>query len=231
MRYSTFFLIGTMLAAGTAQAANTAVNVKGKITPPACSADISEGADLDWGSIAHSDLSDTDFTVLSAKPATIKVSCEDDTKTRIAFWATDANIASAIAGKKVPNTTGNNGNELRRVFGIGLDPVTGKQIGNFTMIGKTSSYDGTENNTYLGYTDSGSAHNVVNFAAKLFSEGWAIGSHQEWTVLDNTSKQAVSASEFTFTFDVVPQINKKSQITNAQEVPFAGTAQFFVRYF
>lgn len=231
MRSAKIFLLGTMLAAGTAQAANTAVNVTGKITPPACSADISEGADLDWGNIPHSDLKDNTFTVLSAKPATLKVSCEDDTKTRIAFWATDANMASAIAGIKVPNTSGNNGDELRRVFGIGLDPITGKPIGNFTLIGKTSSYDGTENNTYLGYTDSGGSHNVVNFAAKVFSEGWAIGNHQEWTVLDNTTRQAVSASEFTFTFDVVPQINKKSQITNAQKVPFSGTAQFFVRYF
>lgn len=229
MRYSKYLILGAMMAAGTAQAANTAINVQGKITPPACNAEMSVGADLNWGDIPHSTLNANDMTVLDAKTATLKVTCEPETKTSIAFWVTDANSASALVGKKI-GTGGNNGNDANRIFGIGFDPVTTKKLGNFTLIGKTSSFDGTENSTNFGYIDNGSAHNATNFAVMPFSQGWGMGLPQEWTVLDTTSKPA-SASDFTFTFDVVPQLNKKSEITNAQEVPFAGTAQFFVRYF
>ncbi|MRT59009.1 DUF1120 domain-containing protein [Enterobacteriaceae bacterium RIT693] len=226
MRYSKLFLMTSLLVAGSAHAANPTINVSGKITPPACSASIVGGGEnLVWDPISHNNLSNTTFTPLTAKAATLSVTCEDGLKTHIAFWATDANAASAIPGVKVPDTTLDNGNAADRIFGIGLDPVTNNKIGNFTLVGKTSSYDGTENSAKFGYGGRG----VESFAITNF--GWGYRFAEDWTVLDTTTNQAAVANTFTFTFDVVPQINRKSQITNAQEVAFAGSAQFYVRYF
>jgi len=214
------------MAASYGAVANPTINVSGKIAPPACSASIVGGESLDWGSVSHNSLSENEFTVLPAKQATLQVQCEQGLTTHIAFWAVDSNPGSAIAGKNV-NGIGSNGNDSNRIFGIGKDPVTGKNIGNFTLAGKTSSYDGTVNDKKYGWT-GGSGHNSTAFSSQ--NMGWGYKFSEDWTVIDDKDK-AVAANLFTFTFDVVPQINKKSQITNAQEVPFACKAQFFVRYF
>lgn len=225
MHYSKLFLMTSLMVAGSAHAANPTINVSGKITPPACSASIVGGEDLVWDPISHNSLSDTTFTVLEAKPATLKVQCDNGLKTHMAFWAKDANATSAIAGVMVPGTSLPNGNAAERIFGIGMDPVTNKKIGNFTLIAKSSSFDSTENSTELGFGGRG----AVKFSSAVF--GWGYKLTEDWTVLDVGTHLPAEANTFTFAFDVVPQINKKSEITNAQEVPFAGTAQFFVRYF
>ncbi|MEW5561944.1 DUF1120 domain-containing protein [Enterobacter asburiae] len=224
-------VLSTIMATGSVLAANPTINVSGKITPPACHANIAGDGNLVWDPISHNSLSNTAFTALEAKPATLQITCESGLTTRMAFWSVDANASSAAPGIKVPGTSGSNGENAARIYGIGLDPVTNNKIGNFSLIGKTSSYDGTENNQTVGYVDNGSGHNTESFGVANLTQGWGLGSTQEWTVLDVTSKTPALANSFTFTFDVVPQINKKSQITNAQEVPFSGSVQFFVRYF
>ncbi|MEW5561943.1 DUF1120 domain-containing protein [Enterobacter asburiae] len=226
MCYSKLFLITSLMVAGSAYAANPTINVSGKITPPACDASIVGGGEnLVWDPISHNSLSNTTFTPLPPKSATLSVTCEDGLATHIAFWATDANAASAIAGIKIPGTIYDNGNVAARIFGIGMDPVTNKRIGNFTLVSKSSSYDGTENSSKFGYGGRG----TESFAVSNF--GWGYPTVEDWTVLDTTTNQPAVGTAFTFTFDVVPQINKKSEITNSQEVAFAGSAQFFVRYF
>ncbi|MRT59008.1 DUF1120 domain-containing protein [Enterobacteriaceae bacterium RIT693] len=225
-------ILSTVMVTGSVLAANPTINVSGKITPPACNASIIGGGTLVWEPVSHNSLSNTTFTALAAKPATLQVTCESGLNTRMAFWSVDANAGSAIPGINVPGTSGgSNGANPARIYGIGLDPVTNNKIGNFSLIGKTSSYDGTENDQTIGYVDNGSGHNSESFGVANFSAGWGLGSIQEWTVLDVTTKKPAVANSFTFTFDVVPQINKKSQITNSQEVPFSGSVQFFVRYF
>ena len=228
MRYSKLLLVSTIMAAGSTYAAGPNINVSGKILPPACSASMAGGDNLVWDPISHNTLSDSDFTLLEAKEATLQVHCDDGLSTHIAFWATDANKDSAIPGRRAPATNNlPNGDAADRIFGIGFDPVeTKNKIGNFTLIGKSSSYDGTVNSITYGYNNSKSSN---LFAQALFGHGYNFS--EEWTVVQEGTNIPAAANMFTFTFDVVPQINRKPLITNSQTVDFAGSAQFFIRYF
>lgn len=226
MRYSKLLLVSTIMAAGSAYAAIPTINVSGKILPPACSANMVGGDNMVWDPISHNELSDTNFTLLVAQEATLQVHCADGLKTHVAFWAIDANPSSAVPGAKVPGTNLPNGNVTDRIFGIGVDPVTGGKIGNFTLIGKSSSYDGTVNDNNYGYNTSKTSN---TFALASFGNGYRFA--EEWTVVEEGTNNPASANAFTFVFDVVPQINIKRLISNNEEVDFAGSAQFFVRYF
>lgn len=229
MRISKIAVLCAMVAAGAAQAQTADISVKGKIAPPACTASFIGGGNLDWGTVSHNELSETNTTILSEKEVTLQVQCSEGQKTHIAFWATDPNKASALPGQKIPGYTNwDNGNAADRIFGLGMDPVTGKKLGNFTMISKSSAFDGTEQKTKFGYTrDMTGATNTFT----LSDFGWGYMWNEQWTVLGADNAKPAAANTFTFTFGVYPQLNKKTEITGTQEVPFAGTAQFNVRYF
>lgn len=217
--------VAATIASMNSQAA-TDINVNGKITPPACTATVSGGSNLDWGSIAHTQLSATDFTTLPAKQAIISVSCPTGTTTSVALWMVDPNQSSAMAGKDSNGRTGHGWTD--RGFGLGLDPITQKPIGNFTMNPTQTSVDGTVNSSKFGYvTDSG--HTATSFGVTSMAS-WAYKKTEDWTAVDSTGKPA-TGQNFTWTFDVEPQLNKSSNISNSVEVPFSGTAQVNVRYF
>ncbi len=232
MRFSRLSTLAAALCAcatfSTAHAQSANVNVQGVITPPACSAQFVGGADLDWGVISHNSLSAATMTVLTPKNVTLQTQCEEGLTTRMAFWAADANPASAMAGVRVQGTSTANGDDVNRVFGIGMDPVTNQKLGNFTMIPTSSSYDGTVSSTYFGWVNT-STHTETNFTRAAF-DGYGYQKNTDMTVYDTNSNPAL-ANTFTFSMDVVPQLNNSSAITNTQEVPFSGTAQFYVRYF
>lgn len=227
MRSSKIFLITSLMVASSAYADDVTVKVKGKITPPACQATIVGGETLDWGTISHSDLS-SGFTFLPRKEVMLKIQCDAGLTTKMSFYTKDGNAASAMPGGRVPGTSLDNGESPERIYGIGMDPVTNEKIGNFTLVSKTSSYDGTENKTQFGFAGKGSGASTGVFATAVF--GWGQNHNEEWTVLDDKGQPA-SANVFTFTFDAVPQINFKSKITNTQEVLFSGSAHFTVAYF
>ncbi|WP_322011220.1 DUF1120 domain-containing protein [Paraburkholderia sp. J12] len=222
-------LLGTFASAGTAHAQSTNVNVQGLIVPPACSAQFAGGADLDWGTISHNSLSDKTMTVLKSKSVTLQTQCDDGLTTHMALWAVDANPQSALTGIRVPGTNGLNGDDSTRIFGIGMDPLTNQKLGNFTMIPTTSSYDGTVNSKNYGFVRT-STHTETNFSTSSFTDNSGYETNTDHTVVDAANNPAV-ANTFTYSFDVYPQLNKKSAISNSQEVPFNGTAQFYVRYF
>lgn len=213
---------------GVAHAQSANVNVQGLIVPPACSAQFVGGADLDWGSISHNSLSPTTMTVLSPKSITLQTQCDDGLTTHMAFWAVDANPQSALPGIRVPTTENTNGEDPNRIFGIGMDPVTNQKLGNFTLIPTSTSYDGTVNQDFYGYVIT-STHTETTFTSSLF-RGHGYRKNTDLTVFDLNGNAAV-ANTHTFSFDVYPQLNTSSAITNSQEVPFNGTAQFYVRYF
>ncbi|WQG57898.1 DUF1120 domain-containing protein [Pseudomonas sp. RTB3] len=105
------------------------INVKGIITPAACTVNVPTGNDLDWGEITWDSLSKTDFTTLPAKTARIDINCPEGTTTKTAMWIVDADPTSAMIGKNSAGRTDHA--DSGRIFGIGFDPVTKKQIGNF----------------------------------------------------------------------------------------------------
>jgi hypothetical protein len=219
----------TFAAAGAAHAQSANVTVRGLIVPPACSAQFVGGADLDWGTISHNLLNATTMTVLDKKTVTLQAQCDGGLTTHMAFWAVDPNASSALAGIRVPGTNNNNGEDSGRIFGLGMDPVTHQKLGNFTMIPTSSSYDGNANSTSYGTVKS-TAHTETSFSTVDFNNNYGYLTGSDYTVLDTTNNPAV-ANTFTMALDVYPQLNKSSSITNAQEVPFSGTAQFYVRYF
>lgn len=211
-----------------AQAQVIDVSVNGKTKPPGCKASIG-GAGLSWGDISWASLSPTQMTTLPRKPITLQVQCPAGTKIRSAFWATDPKAASAQTGPDTPSANhAANHEDARRIFGLGMDPVTGQKLGNFAMISTGSSFDGTQQNAQLGFAGSGD-HTATAFAATDI--GWAIPKDEDWTVWDSTANAPAAASMFTFSFDVEPQLNTANKITATQEVEFSGLAQFNVRYF
>jgi hypothetical protein len=218
--------LAAMTAALCAWAAAGAAHAQSGSEPSACAANIVGGGDLNWGRLSHNALSPGGMTVLDPRPITLQVQCANGQKTHVAFWATDTNPQSAMAGTSVNGAP--NGNDPARIFGLGVDPVTGQKIGNFTLVARHSTYGDTTNGSSFGYVNT-LAHSATSFVAASFS-GIGYGTNQEWTVLDSTGSPAL-ASTFTFTFDVYPQLNTSKAISNAQEVPFSGAAQFYVRYF
>ena len=91
-----------------------------------------------------------------------------------------------------------------------------------------SSYDGVAQKSYHGYVAS-TAHTETAF--NLAYMGDAIPRGQDWVVWNTEAGKAAVAADYTFTFDVEPQLNMRTKLTATEEVPFAGSAQFNVRYF
>jgi hypothetical protein len=228
MRLLQYFFVLFLVAFASTANAQTNVTVNGTISPPGCNASFSGGGSLDWGTIPWSSLSSTVMTTLPGKAVTFQVQCPTGTLVSMAFWVVDPNKASAMTGPNTtsPNSTANHG-DANRIFGIGMDPVTGQKLGNFSMISTGAAFDGTAATTF-GYTPSGT-HTGTSFGQVTI--GWAMNTTEDWTVWNSTTSKPASATLHTFTFNVEPQLNIKTNITATQEVPFSGVAQFNVRYF
>lgn len=221
--------ITTALCSGillcTSATASMDINVHGVIAPNACSATVIGGGNLDWGITQHESLNQTKLNTFPAKQVTLQFNCPSDQS--VAFWAIDPNASSAMVGT---NTGGHTGHaDANRIFGLGMDPVTGNKLGNFTLSPISSTVDGTTNKTSFGYQLSGS-HSGTTFL-RVLNSAWSYSKAEDWTPWDeNTSKPAVGKS-FAWVFDVEPQLNKGNMITNAQQVDWQGTAQINVRYY
>jgi hypothetical protein len=228
MRLSQYFSVLFFVALSLNANAQTNVTVNGIISPPGCNATFSGGGSLDWGAIPWSTLSTTAMTTLPGKAVTFQVQCPAGTKVSMAFWAVDPNKASAMTGPNTssPNGTSNHGCATC-IFGIGMDPVTGQKLGNFSMISISSSFDGRAA-TSIGYSVT-TTHTGTSFSP--MSMGWPIDMREDWTVWDTANTRRASATLHIFTFNVEPQLNLRTNITATQEVPFSGVAQFNVRYF
>jgi hypothetical protein len=228
MRLSQYFSVLFFAAFSLNANAQTNVTVNGIIGPPGCDATFSGGGSLDWGTIPWSSLSTTAMTTLPRKAVTFQVQCPAGTQVSMALWAIDPNSSSAMTG---PNTSSPNGSPNHGcatcIFGIGMDPVTGQKLGNFTMISTGAGFDGTAA-TNIGYVVT-ATHTSTVFTPMTI--GWPIDMREDWTVWDSANNRRASATLHTFTFNVEPQLNSSTNITATQEVPFSGVAQFNVRYF
>lgn len=204
----------------SSQAQALELTVKGKITPPACHAEMDGGGVLTWEPIAHKDLEANDFHKLERKDATLKITCDNETQASFAVQ-TEKSDDTAIVG-------GGGQHAADRIFGIGTDPVTNKKLGNFIMLHKAGSYDDVEV-TRFGAGSRLQASDIYDQV--LWTRGYATKTaSEEYTILDQTTAKPASASVFTYTWAIEPALNKKSEITSTQEVPFEGKAILTVRY-
>lgn len=201
------------------------INVHGIIAPNACTANIVGGDGLDWGIMQHENLKQTSINNFQAKQVTLQVSCPSNQS--VAFWATDPNENSAMVGENTDGRTGHA--DASRIFGLGMDPVTGNKLGNFTLNPVSSTVDGVTNSTSFGYQNGG-AHNGTSFS-KVLNANWSYKKTEDWTPWDETKNTPSAGKSFSWVFDVEPQLNRGDMITNAQQVDWQGTAQVNVRYF
>ncbi|MDC7871271.1 hypothetical protein TH60_17415 [Pantoea ananatis] len=205
--------------------AGTDINVHGIIAPNACTANVVGGEALDWGITQHEDLNQTELNTFAAKQVTLQVSCPSEQK--VAFWATDPNASSALLGVNTNNRKGHA--DSTRIFGLGMDPVTGNKLGNFTISPVSSTVDGVTNTTSFGYQNGG-AHNSTAFS-RVLNADWSYKISEDWTPWNETTSAPASGKVISWVFDVEPQLNAGNMITNAQRVDWQGTAQINVRYF
>lgn len=201
------------------------INVHGVISPSACTAGIIGGDNLDWGVIQHENLKQNELNTFPKKQVTLQVSCP--AAQSIAFWATDPNENSAMVGT---NTDGRIGHaDSSRIFGLGMDPVTGKKLGNFTVSPVSSTVDGKTNSQNFGFQISGS-HNGTIFLPVL-SSAWSYKKTEDWTPWDESKMRPASGKSISWLLEIEPQLNTGSNITNTQRVDWQGTAQVNIRYF
>lgn len=201
------------------------IKVHGVIAPNACTASLIGVEGLDWGITQHEDLNQTSFNTLTGKKVTLQVSCPSAQS--VAFWATDPNESSAMVGQNTSTQTGHA--DISRIFGLGMDPVTGNKLGNFTITPVMSTVDGVPNSTSFGYQNSGS-HDGTLFS-KVLNSAWSYKKNEDWTPWDEATNKPASGKSISWVLNIEPQLNKGNQITNAQRVDWEGTAQVNVRYF
>lgn len=201
------------------------INVHGVIAPNACTANVVGGDALDWGITQHANLQQTSLNNFTAKQVTLQVNCPANQS--VAFWATDPNTTSALVGININNRVGHA--DPTRIFGLGMDPVTGNKLGNFTLNPISSTVDGKTNTNSFGY-QVGGAHNGTSFI-KESNEKWSYKKSEDWTPWDESTNKPALGTSFSWIFDIEPQLNRGDMITNAQRVEWQGTAQLNVRYF
>ncbi|WP_223815732.1 MULTISPECIES: DUF1120 domain-containing protein [Pantoea] len=201
------------------------INVHGVIAPNACTASVIGGDSLDWGITQHENLNQTSFNTFPKKQVTLQISCPSAQS--VAFWATDPNENSAMVGQNTSTQSGHA--DSSRIFGLGMDPVTGNKLGNFTITPVSSTVDGVTNSTSFGYQNSG-AHDSTAFT-RVLNSAWSYKKTEDWTPWDEATGKPASGKSISWVLDIEPQLNKGNQITNAQQVDWQGTAQVNVRYF
>lgn len=136
MKYANMFKITTAAAmlvmAGNSVAAGptATLQVKGSITPAACTPTLSNGGIIDVGATSTSEFGSTKFS-LPSKLVQLTVSCTAPTK--LSFSATDNRSTSFVAG------IGGYGNGAD--FGLGTT-TDEKKIGGYTIYPKTATIDG-----------------------------------------------------------------------------------------
>ncbi|HAA41437.1 uncharacterized protein DUF1120 [Pseudomonas poae] len=155
-------LLGSALPAQAASRVDLAV--KGRITPTACTPQLSNGALIDYGKISHQDLNTDKNTRLPVKLLQVSIAC--NASNRFALRMHDNRDGSAMVNSEI-------------YYGLGLDS-SGNRIGLYamtfdprqTLVDSTTQVYGTESttggvawrtanlnpinigaNSYLGFTD------------------------------------------------------------------------------
>lgn len=219
-----FSISGNFFIASSAFAAMD-INVHGIIAPNACTATVMGGEALDWGITQHESLNQTTLNNFPSKQVTLQVSCPSAQS--VAFWAIDPNENSAMIGQDIDGRKGHS--DIARIFGLGMDPVTGNKLGNFTINPVSSTVDGNTNSTSFGYQNGG-AHDGTVFQ-RVNNSDWSYKKTEDWTPWDENNNKPASGKSISWLLSIEPQLNKGNMITNAQRVDWQGTAQVNVRYF
>ncbi|MFU9135858.1 DUF1120 domain-containing protein [Erwinia tasmaniensis] len=204
------------------------IHVHGKITLAGCSASVTSGQDLDYGSVPWSSLSNSTVTTLDAKDATLAISCTD-AKQAAAFYITDTREGTAANGVNAPLQNGGTNiighSDKTYTFGLGNDSGN-NPIGNYTITPTAVTVDGKSYNNYGFLKDT--SHISTNFNVVNPLNKWSYRKTEDWTATDG--KKVITGNDYVWTLAVQPQISPQKNLAMSGEIPFDGVAKINVRY-
>jgi len=208
------------LCTTSAFAAETAVlKVKGVLTNSACSAELSQGGVIDYGTIHLSSLSSTANNVIGQKQLPVSITCPVATK--VGFTITD-NHADSNARLPVDVNTTPNVTDVYYTYGVGKT-TGGVKIGNYSMWMTDVTADGNtvdpivQNQDWTdGHWVKGSVPRSDTFATSSFA---ATG-----------TKEPIAITNATFNFVTNLVIQGTSTLAITDDTPFEGQATMTLVY-
>ena len=199
-----------------AQAAD--LSVKGTIAPVSCSFTITNSV-FDYGRIDPNSLSPTRYTQLAKKTTPYSIKCASNVKTTVAIRASDNRASSRIPGMML-SLFGCNYKDIY-IFGLGATSQ-GQKIGGYLIHLRNSVADGvavgivgSENNGGYWHTNSTQA---VGHTSNLTA--WRAGNVYAPIKLNTVAGQ----------IEVLPVINKTSELNMSNQINLDGQATLELRY-
>ena len=149
------------------------LTVTGTIIPPACSAHFSNGAEVDFGTIARVDLPEHGYHLLGSRDTALNVICSSGK--RVFLSVSDMQSDTALANTAMYSTLGAP-SDARYVFGLGTASVNDEvvNLGSYTLESANRTVDGTARSAI--YSDNGGAAWATQVAyldntTRLFTAG------------------------------------------------------------
>ena len=209
-------LTGLAAFVPAAQAQSIDVQVIGTITPAACVPAIAGGGVIDYGKIAASTVSRTDYTVLPAKDVSFTITC--DAATRVAVATVDNAAASRIGGIVLALGPGYNDTQ-----NFGLGTVSGANVGGYVMNLRQGSFtvDGTAQESIASF-DNGTTWVGQSLGAVYHNNGL-----NSW---GTAATGPVAGAVISGTLGVQGVLNKGSELPLSADVPLAGSATMTLTY-
>jgi len=214
--------------AGQAMAAGDSIDVKviGQIVPAACTANVSGGATVDYGTMPASTLTADDFTMLPVKTLDLSIACEAPLK--IALKAQDMRSESIVT------LTGKNWDMKASTVAagdkaLGLGTAEGKNIGAWAMWMEPASVK-ADGNTVDALDTTGTPTSSSTWTKSAGGATWLAtsGAYTSWG--ETGTVTPVALTTLTGTLSVQAGINKASELDLSKPVSLDGLATLQVFY-
>ncbi|WP_312629316.1 DUF1120 domain-containing protein [Scandinavium sp.] len=223
-------LLAAVLAAtaGQAMAAGDSIDVKviGQIVPAACTANVTGGATVDYGTMKSSTLATDDFTMLDVKTLELSIACEAPVKIALKTQDMRSDSVVALTGKNwgmKASTVAANGKEL------GLGSADGKNIGAWAMWMEPASVK-ADGNAVDALDTTGTPNASSTWTKAAGGAAWlaTTGAYKSWGATGTVTPVALTT--LTGTLSVQAGINKASELDLTKPVTLDGLATLQVYY-
>ncbi|MEW5558765.1 DUF1120 domain-containing protein [Enterobacter asburiae] len=226
-------LLAAVLAAtaGQALAAGESIDVKviGQIVPAACTANVTGGATVDYGTMKTSTLATDDFTMLDVKTLELSIACEAPVKLALKTQDMRSDSVVDIKGKQWGVKATSVPTDRSQVASLGLGLSNGKKIGawGIWMEPDTIKADG---NAVDGISLNSKPTENTKWSKSQFIATWLAknGVYRSWAATGTVTPVALTT--LTGTLSVQAGINKASELDLTRPVTLDGLATLQVYY-
>lgn len=202
---------GMLVSSQAFAASNVTLNVRGTITPVACTPTLSGGGAIKYGSISTSDLSETARTTLDKKSLNLTVDCAGATAP-FAIRAVDNNMDSTLD----PNTGG--------YFGLGKQGTS--NIGQYTVyIAGTAQGDGNDVHAMTSINGGSSWSKTMGVNPVMVIHGGKLHAYG-----NSTANTPTPVSKLVTQLDIEATIAPLSTLDTTNNFNFAGSTTLIVEY-